>query len=194
MNGLELTALLLTVGWIAVLTLTAVLLVRQVALLTVRLDRIGEEGRPVGDGLAVRDEVPAEVARLLPSAGEEDPSFVLILGAVCNPCRELLEQMAGIVPESPICALIAGRSPAATSMMELVPDGISCVGGPDAAAAVDALHISTTPFVFEVRSNRIAAKAALRGAEHLVRFIGEAESVSTSDLWEGIDVHIQPTR
>jgi len=112
MTALELVALAATTVWLGVLTLVAVLMVRQIGLISVRLDRDQDRSAPVGDGLPVGTPLP-------------DPA---------------------------------------------------------AERAVRALRIATTPFVVEVRAGVIAVKAALRGADHLERFVEEAESVSTDSL------------
>jgi hypothetical protein len=186
MSPLELTALVVVAAWLAALTLLGLLLVRQVGLMTVRLDRDLHGAAPVEDGLAVGDPIPEPIRSWLDGRG--GPQFILVLGAVCGPCRELAEDLDGRAIGSPVLAVISGNPGSARRLQEALPAAIPSMLDPAAHAAVRALGISTTPFVFEVRGERIAAKAALRGADHLERFIGEAESVPDEELLPVLEV------
>lgn len=79
-------------------------------------------------------------------------------------------------------ALASGRAETIEMLTSAIPDWVKVVRDPEALAAIRTLDVVTTPFVFEVREGRVAAKAALRDAEHLLEFITEAESVPTSRL------------
>ena len=87
MSALAIAALVLVCIWLGVLTLVVVLLVRQVGLLTVRLSTAAQtisldDDRPeVGSGL------PEDVAELMP---EDEPAYLGIISAGCDPCRGLL--------------------------------------------------------------------------------------------------------
>ncbi len=191
MSGLELALVVAAVVWLSLLTFVILLLVRQIGLITVRLDRERDDARPVSDGLEMGSEVPAQVAELIEPGEAESPAFVLVLAAICNPCRDLLEGLDGFAPRSPIVALVSGPEAPARALAETIPPYITAVRDPEADRAIRALEIGTTPFVFEVRANRVAAKAALRGADHFIRFVREAETVTTTELWRGVDVHVR---
>jgi len=186
MSPLELTAVVVVAAWLAAVTLVTLLLVRQVGLVTVRLDRDLQGAAPVEDGLEVGDPVPEPVRAWLDGRG--GPQFILILGAVCGPCRELAADLEDRSVGSPVLAIISGNPSSARTLQEALPAAIPSMLDPTAHAAVRALAISTTPFVFEVRGGRIAAKAALRGAEHLERFIGDAETVPDEELLPLLEV------
>lgn len=186
MSTLELVAMVIVAGWLAVLTVVALLLVRQIGLLTVRLDRDAQATAPVGDGLAVGQEIPEMMRPWLDE--HTGPQFILVLGAVCAPCREIADELQDASLKSPVLALISGRRAPAQALRDMLPSTVRTVLDPDAEAAVRGLAISTTPFVFEVRGRRIAAKAALRGTDHLERFISEAEAVPTEELQPILEV------
>jgi len=181
MTALELVALAATTVWLGVLTLVAVLMVRQIGLIGVRLDRDQDRSAPVGDGLPVGTPLPTEVGSLLEPSGDA-PAFILILGAVCTPCREMAQELSGFPSSSRVLALVSGNRDLALELSELLPKSMPSLIDPAAERAVRALRIATTPFVVEVRAGVIAVKAALRGADHLERFVEEAESVSTDSL------------
>jgi hypothetical protein len=170
MSGLAVAALAFAAVWLASLTVVAILVVRQIGLITIRLDRARAEGAPVLDGLAVGTPLPAVAdASLPPDTG--GPRYLLILAAVCGPCRELADGMHRFPLAGRATAVISGFDDLAAELATRVPDGVRVVTDPVAAAVADALAVSTTPFVFEVREGRVGAKAVLRGPEHLEAFL-----------------------
>ncbi len=176
--------LLVVVGgvWLTLLTVALLALVRQISIVAVRIDRQMYGGQaPVDDGIAVHSRVATAVTRLLPGA-EESPEFLLVVGGSCLSCQDLLREIGDDEFSSTIVALLSGRPENVDILESLVPPSITVVRDPEALEAVRALDVTTTPFVFEVRSGRVAAKTALRGADHLRRFVSEAETVKTSEL------------
>jgi hypothetical protein len=88
-----------------------------------------------------------------------------------------------------VTVLVAGGDQRlASELIALLPDAVRTIGGDAARDPIAALSISTTPFVFEFRDDRLAAKAAVRGFDHLARYVSEAESVPTSELWPDLEV------
>jgi hypothetical protein len=188
MTSLQVVLVMATAVWLLVLTVTLLATVRQTAIIMVRLERDLDGAPAVGDGLEVGSELPAEIAELIEQVPER-PSFVLVLASVCNPCRELAPQLAGLETSAPMTVLITGNDRRMVhEILELVPPAVHAVNGDAADKAVRALRIATTPFVFEFRADRLAAKAAVRGFDHFQRYVGEAESVATSDLRSEVEV------
>ena len=132
MSGLELALVVAAVVWLSLLTFVILLLVRQIGLITVRLDRERDDARPVSDGLEMGSEVPAQVAELIEPGEAESPAFVLVLAAICNPCRDLLEGLDGFAPRSPIVALVSGPEAPARALAETIPPYITAVRDPEA--------------------------------------------------------------
>jgi hypothetical protein len=174
MSGLELGVAIALAVWIAFLSLAVVLLVRQVGLLTVRLDRSRDSTAPVDDGLALGSAVPAAVGRALDPA-DGGPLYVVVLGAICAPCRELAADLGRtqlVDAVSPLLFLISGGSEElADDLAALLPAGTQVLRDPLATEIVNELRVQTTPFAFEIANARIAGKAALRGAKHLEQFV-----------------------
>jgi thiol-disulfide isomerase/thioredoxin len=188
MTALETTVVVVLAAWMLVLTVTLLVAIRQIAVIMLLLDRDGEGPAPVDDGIDVGSELPTSVARLIDPLPDR-PSFVLVLAAVCGPCRELAPQLDAVSTSTPLTVLVVGGDPRlAGELAQLVPSPIRTVTGGAARDASTALGITTTPFVFEFREQRLAAKAAVRGLEHLQRYVDEAEAVTTSDLGTRLEV------
>jgi hypothetical protein len=160
-------AAVLVVVWIGVLTIVVLLLVRQVGLVTVRLDLRRDLDAPIADGIGLGTEIGPSVARHV----DAEKAYVLILGAVCGPCRELALDLSQQRFAHPVVAFISGSAELAQGIADLLPSGMNVVLDPEALVAVQELEIETTPFVFQIEGGRVTAKAALRGAEHLLRFV-----------------------
>jgi hypothetical protein len=184
---LELVAVGLVAAWLLVLTVVAMLAIRQIGLLTIRLDRDRLDAAPVADGLAVGQPVPPEVSELL-VVEPNQPAFVLIFAAVCGPCRQLVAHLADMNIDARLVAIISGRRELARALHDMLPSSIEGIEDPSAEHAVRALQISTTPFVFEIRDGVIAAKAALRDAEHLQRFVAEAQTMTNTEFRSELEV------
>jgi hypothetical protein len=179
MSSLETVALVLVTAWLALISLLVLLLVRQVGLITVRLDRARSAGAPVADGLAVGDRLPSEVTDRLAGTLADTRAYLLVLGAVCQPCRQLLDDLRDARFDAPVHAVVSGSAEHAEAVLELVPETMQPVREPAATAIVRALEIESTPFVFEVRDGQVTAKAMVRGAEHFLAFIDEGAAKAT---------------
>jgi hypothetical protein len=162
MTGLELAAVVAVAVWLVVATVVMILLVRQVGLLTLRADR-ADEG-PRLDGISVGRDVPEAVSALLP--GVRDRANVLILGATCGPCRELVDNLAPARITATTVAVIEGDEAAAEGVASRLPSGIRRVTGARAAAAMKALDLQTTPFLFLVDDGVVVGKDVVRSADH----------------------------
>lgn len=173
MSDLAVAALALVAVWLLALTVVVMLVVRQVALVTIRLDRGRDQAAPVRDGLPIGSELPPAAVEVVP-AQDAGPSFLLILAAICGPCRELARSLRDLPLAGRAAAVISGSPDLAAELAAQLPDGIRVVLDPAAEAVVSELAISTTPFVFEVRDGRIAAKVAVQGPEHLSSFVGDS--------------------
>lgn len=183
MSDLGVVALVLVSCWMAVLSIAVLLLIRQVGLTTVRLDRIRDVRAPVNDGLDVGKAAPEAVVDLLPETASA-PTYFLVLGSLCAPCRELLADLRPDDLTHTTFALIGGREDIKDDVVSLVPMGMRAVTGEAGAAALRALEVSTTPMAFEVRDGTITGKAMLRGAQHFLSFVGESAGATKSPKLE----------
>lgn len=156
--------------WMTALTLVSLGLVRQIGLVTVRLDRDRQASAPVNDGLAIGEDVPDEVLSQL-AVDDSSVGYLLILGAVCAPCRELANDLQGTVLSRPVTALVSGSQELSDSMAELLPSGVTVVRDTGEGELAKSMRIETSPFAFEIVKGQVRGKAVLRGAEHLLSFI-----------------------
>jgi hypothetical protein len=164
-------ALVFVSAWIGALSVISALLVRQVGLLTYRVDPDYSL-----DGLAVGRRFPRLVTDLLPGGS----GIVMVLGAGCSPCRELVHGLRGLSVEGPVVAIIEGDETLAAALVEELPAGVQPMIGDEAGRAYSALDLQTTPFLFSVDQRKIVHKTVLRGAPHFVSFLQQPETVPTS--------------
>jgi hypothetical protein len=168
MSALGIGALVVGGLWLALLTMVAILLVRQVGLLTLRLDQSDQEAAM--DGISVESPIPGAVVPLLPSAGSQ-LSFLIVLEATCGPCRTVVEDLHGAVIDAPVAVVIGGEPTAAAAMAGHLPASMQVAVGEPADVAITALDLKTSPFLFTFAQDRVAVKDTIRSAEHLVNLI-----------------------
>ncbi|HEV3000932.1 MAG TPA: hypothetical protein VGW75_09365 [Solirubrobacteraceae bacterium] len=164
MSAFGIVAIVAAGLWLAAATIALLALVRQVALLTLRLDRM-EEG-PTLDGISVGSAAPPAVKAAVPEA-TEGRAHVLVLSATCAPCRELADELESVPVDDPVVALIGGETPSAAAIGERLPPPIRVVLDPEASQAVDRLDLRTSPFLFTFDDGTVADKASVRNAAHL---------------------------
>lgn len=172
MNGLTVAAIVAVALWLGILTLLTLLIVRQIGLLTVRLDYArGPAFDPEADGLAIGTTVPSEARAALPELASE-PVVLLVVSATCSPCREVVDGLAGQLPagaERQLVALVAGDEAMADGLVALLPSGVRSVRDPQATAIATGLGIKSTPFALAVEGGAVTGKAYVHHATDLAR-------------------------
>jgi hypothetical protein len=171
MRSAELTALFLVAGWLAVLTLTVLLVVRQVAWISIRVEqRGGTRLRGPDIGTFLPDDI-------LPSLND-DVSYLLFVSPTCGPCLKIASELqTQELGGARLLALFAGQDGIADDFASLFPPEVEIIRDPDATAVAEALDVALTPFTLEVESRVITGKAYLRDVSDLLRLI-EAREVS----------------
>ena len=173
MSALAVTALVLVCVWLGALTLVAVLLVRQIGLLTVRLN-VASQTLSLDDGPEVGSDVPEEVASVLPVRDER--SYLLLVSAGCEPCRELVSDLGEHRFEQSVVALVSGRAEQASELAALLPSGVRAVLDPKATRLAEVLDLESTPFALEIEGGTFTRKAFLHeGASDLIGFVGSGD-------------------
>jgi hypothetical protein len=174
MSALAVTALVLVCVWLGALTLVAVLLVRQIGLLTVRLNVASQTLSLDDDGPEVGSDVPEEVASVLP--GRDERSYLLLISAGCQPCRELVSDLGEHRFEQSVVALVPGRAEQASELAALLPSGVRAVLDPRATRLAEVLELESTPFALEIEGGTFTRKAFLHeGASDLVGFVSSGD-------------------
>lgn len=186
MGALTVAALVLVCIWLGVLTLVVVLLVRQVGLLTVRLSMASQAISLDDDGPEIGSSLPEDVASVMP---EEDPAYLLLVSAGCDPCRELVAELDGRRFEQSIVALVPGREEQAAEIAALLPPDMRVVLDPEATDLAESLELESTPFVLEVEGGTVTRKAHLFGGASALNEFMEAGSsqVQKRDFVEIMD-------
>ena len=169
MSALAIAALVLVCIWLGILTLVVVLLVRQVGLLTVRLSTAARTISLDDDGPEVGSSLPEDVAELMP---EEEPAYLMLISAGCDPCRELVAELDGRRFEQSIVALVPGREEQAGELAALLSSNMRVVLDPEATQLAESLDLESTPFALEVEGGTVTRKAHLYGgASALIEFV-----------------------
>lgn len=171
MTPLGLTVLVLGLIWIAVLTVIVLMLVREVAVLSARLDAGGGRAFVASDGPAIGRSLPESVAGALAPYARGDGMYVLLLSAICGPCHDLVKQLRQQTwkLDENVVALVTGRAELADAIAGSMPAWVAVVRDPQAAELAKALSIQTTPFAVRIRAGRVVAKAYLHGVKDLLR-------------------------
>lgn len=143
MSGAEVTLIAAVAGWLGLLTFTLLLCIRQVAVLTVRVERtvgfsVADDGLPIGFP------IPEEVAETLPAVRRR--LMVLFMSATCDPCRELARELRTAELGVELAVLVSGAEDVAAAVAELLPSGVLVLRDPDATRLARALQVQSTPF------------------------------------------------
>lgn len=158
MSTLELTTLTLASIWLGVLSLAVLIVVRQIGILTVRLDIARQQFEPSGDGLAVGTPVPDDALAALPRL-REGVNYLLALSGSCDPCRAFVAELHGQRLPRPVVALVSGPDDRSDPLISLLPPSLQVIRDPDASSLLRTLQIHTTPFVVEIEAGVISGYA-----------------------------------
>lgn len=174
MSTLELTALTLVSIWLAVLSIAVLITVRQVGILTVRLDLTRDQLEPAVDGLAVGAPVPNDALAKLPRL-REGSNYILALSGTCDPCREFVAELVGHDLPRPVIALVAGPAGRAGPLISLVPPTIHVIRDPSASALLRLLQIHTTPFAVAIEAGAVSGYAQSTSPADLLKLMEARE-------------------
>lgn len=182
MSALGTTALILAAIWMGILTVVAVLLVRQVAILMVRLERAGTNTAnlpnydPMSEGPDVGSQLPPGVARALPELAS-GTSHIVLLSATCGPCRDIAEglgrsDLTAVRKQGRVVALVPGRAELADGLVAMLPSGVRQVRDPQASELAGELSIQRVPFALRIDGGTVTAKAPpLDSTKDLLQFM-----------------------
>jgi hypothetical protein len=175
MSTLETIALASAAAWMAMLSLVVLLLVRQIGILTVRLERDEQPPEQAYGGIEIGRAIPTTVADALPALNGA-PTYVVLVDASCPPCRELAADLERPAAAGRVIVALTGPDQLSTAFCDLLPNGIEVVRDPEASVVHEGLSVSTTPFVVEVTGDTVTGKAAVRGGPHLLAFMTKPDA------------------
>jgi hypothetical protein len=171
MTGLGIAAIVLSAVWMGVLTLTILLLIRQVGVMTIRLDRLasGQGPSAPSDGLPIGEEIPESVVSAIPRLST-GTYYVVTLSASCTTCRQLAAELGNVdFPYSAnVIALVPGAEDSAVQVAEALPADVEVVMDPGATEIANHLRIEYAPFTLEIEDRRVGGKAHLHRAADFV--------------------------
>jgi hypothetical protein len=174
----EQLALFVLAIWSGVLTIVVILTVRQVALLSLR---------PSGQAVVNMDDlgpkagmrVPAELDRFL--AEYRDVQAIVLISAVCGPCRELAKDFTRLTVSNRFAFLVTGSSDDVADMVSLVPPGAVVLTDPDASRLARSLGITSTPFGVGIAGDQVSRSKFLRSIEDVETLTSEYVESSPLD-------------
>jgi hypothetical protein len=184
----EAVAVLLVTVWLLVLSLVSLVLLREVALLRFRSQPRGVTSGPVPEGLAIGRDIPRRVRELIPETGR-GVVYVLLMSAICAPCRDLLPRLSTLKVRDPVVALLAGRAEVAGDLEPRFPEWTRVIRDPAATELADALELRATPFAMELEFGEVTGKAFLHEASDLSNLI-HARRSGARRLVRGPEVNI----
>jgi thiol-disulfide isomerase/thioredoxin len=181
-NNLEVAALALTGLWLGVLTIVVVLLVRQLGLVTLRLE-LGGLSTPPSDGPDIGTSIPHEVSERLPQLGQ-GLNYLLLVSPTCVPCHELAPQLSAVAIEAPAraLALVPGSSEIADDFVPMLPVWYEVVRDPVATAVANALEMERTPAVLELEDGVVTGKAYVLRAADLQNLVDARARSDAADI------------
>lgn len=163
MTGIEMTALTLVAGWLGILSVVLLLTIRQIALLSARLDR--NVPLPLDrDGLDIGAMVPDEVIQTLPQLAD-GTIYLLLLSSTCSTCREVASSFGAHDGEEQIVALVPGPEELADALIGELPERMTTIRDPIATEVASKMQLETTPFAFEIDGGKVSGKAYLHSYE-----------------------------
>lgn len=165
MSWFEMAVFLAASAWMAILSLVVLVLVRQVGIMTIRIERAGPSISLGDEGPMIGTSVPIVVSDSIKPLAEAEPAYLLILSSICAPCREFAIELAkegDRLPER-VFALVPGAEEAA-SLVQLLPHRVQVVRDPLAAELATALAVKAAPFVLEIEASKVTGKAYVHGA------------------------------
>lgn len=180
MSGLEIVALIGVGIWLGLLTLVVLLIIRQVGLLTIRLESPPQQFDASADGLAIGMRIPEDVTRAIPDV-LTGPAYLLVISASCAPCRALAAdlQLHPLDSETArrVTILVSGRESLADEITQLFPKEMQYIRDPDATGLVRSLGIQSSPFAVVAESGKITDKAYIQRSDDIAN-LADANSVS----------------
>jgi hypothetical protein len=166
MNGLQTTSLAVVATWLGLLTFAVLLCIRQLAILTERVDA-SFDFSPADDGLPIGASVPTSV--LTEIGDEAEDALVVFLSATCKPCRETAVDLDKRPLGRPLTVLVAGADDLADEVVSVLPISATVIRDPLAHELATDLNIKSTPFAMTFAHGVVAGKTYVKSSEDIER-------------------------
>lgn len=180
MSDVDLITLGLIALWLGGLTFVLLLVIRQVELITLRLDIPGQITQLPANGPDAGTVLSAEVIERHPEF-EQGLVYILLASPTCVPCREVVPDLSSVDVPGRVFALLPGSRQLVDDFIPLVPSTYDVIRDPLATETANLLSMERTPSVLEVEDGVVTGKAYLFEASDLARLIdARAESDARS--------------
>lgn len=180
--ALETVTLLAIVVWLSGLTLVVLLLVRQLGLVTLRLDAgSGNSSVVPREGPDVGTELPASVLDRIPAL-HDGLSYLLLVSPTCTACHEIASRLDAVRVTGRVVALVPGGEELAGPFAKLLPRHYEVVRDPDAVDIANELDLDRTPFALEIDDGIVSGRAHLFRASDLQRLIDTRVSSNAAEI------------
>ncbi|MDQ3381495.1 MAG: hypothetical protein M3546_14465 [Actinomycetota bacterium] len=180
MNDIELLASVLATLWLGILTLVMLLVIRQIGLITLRLDIASQPAVLPADGLNFGVRVPVDAVGLVPGL-KNGLVYVLLVAGTCTPCRELVPHLSSVRTRGQVLTLVPGREEFASDLIQMLPRS-EVVRDPAATEVAKALEMERTPAVLEIEDGIATGKAHLFSAKDFQNLIDARDQSDASEI------------
>ncbi|MGH3072106.1 MAG: hypothetical protein ACRDNB_07530 [Gaiellaceae bacterium] len=179
---LQTAALLAAALWLSGLTLVVLLLVRQLGLVTLRLDAgPGSASVVPRDGPDVGTELPPSVLDRIPAL-HGGVSYLLLVSPTCTSCHEVASRLDTVSVTGRVVALVPGGEELAGPFAELLPSHCEIVRDPVASEIANELDLDRTPFVLEIDDGFVSGRAHLFRASDFQQLIDARASSNAAEI------------
>lgn len=174
-------------AWLGVLTVVVLLLVRQLGLVTLRLDAVGRLAPPHAAGLEPGTLVPLEPIPTSLRGRLDDELIVFVATATCSGCKEMVAASVDVFSNDsaiPVLAIVPGESNLAARLADQASTAFDVLRDPDATAMADALNLRTTLVALHIKRSIVLGTADVDTPDRLQRFIEASRSDETDRMLE----------
>lgn len=179
MNSLLVISIALVAVWLAVLTVTTLLIIRQLGLITLRLEAAPAS---VEDGILIGTPLPKECVSAVPEL-DAGLHYLVCLAPNCGPCVEFASGLSNLsITGDGVKAVFQGTGEAADELARLLPAELHVIRDPDAEAIFEGLNVKMTPSIFQVEDGIIVGKGVLRQIGDLKQFIDAYPKANTREI------------
>jgi hypothetical protein len=179
MNSTELVVTAAGGVWLAVLSFLILLCIRQVTILTQRLDLMAGPPRSEDAGIAVGMPIPEAASRVVDENGKG--KIVLLMSATCGPCVEVASELTDTGFDRPVTLLMPGAEKNAERLIGMIPASFDVIRDPEAKELAERLGISMTPFALGVKDGWVVGKSYVNTADDLLRLQDAMDAVDIDD-------------
>ncbi len=177
MSDIEVLALTLVALWLLAVTVAVLALVRQIGLVTVRLEY---RPSPAPDGgPMIGSRVPAAAREVVPEL-ELGRVAILFLSPTCAPCAQIAPELGSFRQQ--VIAAVPGTDEAAAEFARLIPAQMRVIRDPDATKLGHAFEVQGAPFLVAAEAGIVSGKAYLSTVEDLGRFFEKYDESNVSEI------------